>query len=476
MSKRAGRDTRTEPGEEPGAEDASRFRVDRVFAAPRPQRAPASTPNHPPIAPNPAPMAQPEGSRPLPPTPTAEAADGELALRRQLSRLQRQLADAQRELANKEEELASEAQMKLGLTLARDALLEDQRVMRMHLDELAEQAADYGSVEQRFSAALAELDEQARVLELERTQHATARKSIEELMRALEEERARGIDARNMLEDRHAEEIAQVEHQKKSAIAAAEASLAEITSRLRESHQAELAETKSGHEREMAAVRGELEPKVVEARTLAEERERLSSEVSALRSEAARDAADFEQTLRREIAQLEEAHLAELAARMRAHAAELNRALGERDSEIFSHQQTVRNGELREQQWEQKLAAAKEAQKKAEIKASELDEKAQMLELERVSFDQRLAAAQRTADELAQEKRILQQQLDSALAEARRNELDRTRFVAYLEEGLAMLGALPPAPEEPSKAAAPAPEPAAPEERKTATHEAVEGS
>ncbi|HUJ60345.1 MAG TPA: hypothetical protein VLX92_17710, partial [Kofleriaceae bacterium] len=53
-----------------------------------------------------------------------------------------------------------------------------------------------------------------------------------------------------------------------------------------------------------------------------------------------------------------------------------------------------------------------------------------------------------TAETLGAEQRELRERIEAAEAEARRNALDRLRFVAYLEEGLAMLGALPPKPDD----------------------------
>ena len=71
------------------------------------------------------------------------------------------------------------------------------------------------------------------------------------------------------------------------------------------------------------------------------------------------------------------------------------------------------------------------------------------LEADNKSLDERLTLALATVEKHVETTRILREQLEAQERETRRAAMDRMRFVAYLEEGLAMLGALPPASEPP---------------------------
>ena len=82
---------------------------------------------------------------------------------------------------------------------------------------------------------------------------------------------------------------------------------------------------REAHERSLSALRCELEPKVRESRTLAEERERLTNELTATRANAERMLADRETTNERELARAMESASEQHAAQQRIHSAELTR-------------------------------------------------------------------------------------------------------------------------------------------------------
>jgi len=99
---------------------------------------------------------------------------------------------------------------------------------------------------------------------------------------------------------------------------------------------------------------------------------------------------------------------------------------------------------------EEGTASLREAQLKLQRELAETKERAAQLDADLKSAEERLMAASTNTESLVEDKRALREQLEASTNEARRNSLDRLRFVAYLEEGLALLGALPPAPEPPT--------------------------
>ena len=446
-TKRSGnRDSRAEPlPAGTPADSITNYKVDRVFAPAsraRPTEAAAEAAN--------AVLEKRRTTSTIPPTVGAaqpEGADGELelSLRRQLSRLQRQLAEAQRELANKDDELAVEVEKRLNEEAGLDQLGEENRLIRLQLEQL--QASDERSqgIEQRLQESLAAYDELALRLDREREMVFAANARVDELTRAFDETRSLWNTERTMLEERTASEAAQMQLQRKAAVEAADTALATATTRLRDAHEAEIAELKESHERSLSTLRGELEPKALEAHNLAEERERLTSEITALKSEAIRTAAEREEAHARELKQLGEASAAELATLSRTSAAELAKVLADRDLQILGLQQLVRSGEAREQSLDETVNSLRESQHKMQRELTDAKERITQLEGEIDSIDGRRALAQSTTEKLLEEQRLLKTQLEASSSESRRNAMDRMRFVAYLEEGLALLGALPPA-------------------------------
>jgi chromosome segregation ATPase len=434
------RDSRQDPPA-PDEPAATNYRVDRVFATPRTTtRDPSQVASE---------LLARRPSTTAPPFTGAPGEDVEVSLRRQLSRLQRQLAEAQRELANKDDELAAEAEKRMALVSAHDAALEQLRTHQAQLEDLPALEARARGLEQRLTEAIAAADELADVVEKERRAASIADANAAGLQRSFDETRTLWNTERKTLEERAAAENAQLEAQRKAAVTAGEEALAQATARMTEAHEAELAQLREAHERSLSTLRGELEPKVAEARTIAEDRERLASKVAALEADAVRATAERDEERTRTQAQLAEQHAAELAAHARTHAAELASAIAERDGQLVQLQQAVRTAEDRAKAADDELATLREAHKKLQRDAAEASERAGQLEADKQLVEDRLQLAVATAEKLLEAQKQLREQLDAAERETRRNAMDRLRFVAYLEEGLALLGALPPAAEQP---------------------------
>ncbi|MBA3454666.1 MAG: hypothetical protein H0T42_16385 [Deltaproteobacteria bacterium] len=445
-NKRSGnRDNRVEPLPAGTPVDSvTNYKVDRVFApAPRvrPTEAAAEAAN--------AVLEKRRSTSTVPPvlsgSPPTDATDGELelSLRRQLSRLQRQLAEAQRELANKDDELAAAVEKRLSEASGVEQLTEANRQLQLQIDELQAAEAKNQGIDQRLQDSLAAYDELAVRLDRERETVFAANARVDELTRAFDETRSLWNIERQMLEERAAAETAQLETQRTAALEAADQELVSATSRQRVAHEAEITEIKEAHERSLSTLRGELEPKALEARNLAEERERLASEITALKSEAIRASAEREDAHTREIKQLTEGHAAEVATQSRTAAAELAKILAERDLQALELQQLVRAGEAREQSLEDSANGLRETQLKMQRELTEAKERVTQLEGDLENSEGRRALAQATTEKLLDEVRQLRTQLEASSSESRRNAMDRMRFVAFLEEGLALLGALP---------------------------------
>ena len=418
------RDHRQEPDGEGTVEN---FRVDRVFAAP----ASSTT------------LSAPRRTgRTIP--PTSGEAEGELALRRSLSRLQRQLADAQRELANKDEELAAEVERRLEMTQASEALQREHDELSARYIELDQYRARTSGLEQRLQDAIATADELTHQLERERAERATISTQFDEANAAFERARALWKDESSLMGEHHSSELVHRDAQKRAALEALEAQMNAALERQRESQEAEIAELKSAHERSLAALRGELEPKVAVARSLAEEIERLGSELTAARAEHVRDVTERVELHKWEMQQLVETHAAQLETEARHHTTELDERDEEIEAKALALGQSERNATLREQLWEQTVAALRESQKKLQLELAEAKEKCVQAEATKWSVEQRLLAIQSHQDKLADELKAAQEGLEAAEADSKRSHLDRQRFVSYLEEGLAMMGAIPP--------------------------------
>jgi chromosome segregation ATPase len=416
-------DPRQEPDEVPVAEN---LKVDRVFAAPRPA---AGT-------------RRPSG-RTLPPL-AGETADAELALRRQLSRLQRQLADAQRELANKDEELAAEVERRVELTTAAEAVQRDRDELVEKSQELAEYRARTEGLDRRLQDAVAAADELRHQLEREHAERQTLAKQLEEQYAAFERTRALWKDESALVAEQHAAELSKVESAKRVAVELVEQQMGAALDRQRDHYEAEIVELKAAHERSLAALRGELEPKVAVARNLSEEIERLNSELAAAKAEHVRDVTERTELHKWETQQQAETLSAQLATAERHHQQEIQK----RDEEIAAKTEALaqaeRNATLREQLWEQTTSGLRESQKKLQQEIAEVKESLVQSEAAKASFEQQLTEALAQVDKLTAELRELEAKHTDLETVARNSALDRQRIVAHLEEGLAMLGAIPP--------------------------------
>lgn len=446
MTKKRGVDSRQEP-EEDGS--LPNYKVDRVFA-PAPRRldpaphaasqAAAALLERRRANPTTPPMGAVGAATPLAPADT----ENEPALRRQLSRLTRQLADAQTELANKDDELAAEIEKRLQTVATHDALVEEHRALQARIAELEAYEARTSGMEQRIQEANSATEEMAQFLEREREVRIAAQAKIDELQRSFDETRDLWSSERALLEERAQQEVAQLIAQRKSALDSTEQAHAAAVARLSEGHAEEIAHLKDAHERSLAALRGELEPRALEARSLAEERERLEAKIEAIEAESQRELESAKEAHARDKQQQAEAHGVEQAAAARAHAAELAKVNAENGAQLLSLQQSLRSSEALSKGLEEGIATLREAHAKTQRELTEAKERAAQLEAGVKSLEDRLVGAMADADRLADEKRALAEQLEATVAESRRNALDRMRFVAYLEEGLALLGALPP--------------------------------
>lgn len=377
--------------------------------------------------------------------PAVEAREGdlELSLRRQLSRLQRQVADGQRELADKDEELAIEVEKRLAEHEQSATLADELRLYKAKAGEIPVLEARAQSLEQRLQQSAATHD--ALVLKHERDLEllGAANARIADLTSVFEETRDLWISERAVLEERMAAETAQIEIQRQAALETMTASVAAASARQRETHEAEIIELKAAHERSLSMLRGELEPKALESRNLAEERERLTSEIAALKNEAVRTAADREQSHAQDLVRQSESHALELGAHSRTAAAQLAKLTADHDVEVLALQQLVRSAQARDQSHEETVNGMREAQLKLQRELTETKEWAVEVEAELVAVEKRRALAQSAAEKLFTELRALKEQLETFTREARRSALERMRFVAYLEEGLAIVGGPP---------------------------------
>jgi len=185
-------------------------------------------------------------------------------------------------------------------------------------------------------------------------------------------------------------------------------------------------------------------------RSFEEARARWDTEQQALEERAAtsreadeRALADLRHELETKEVELRGAR-EELTKRTEAHRAELARLIADRDLQVLGLQQLVRSAEAKERALEGTAADLRASTLALERQLAEARERAAELEADVESLDSRLSLATATIDSLREDQRALRAQLEESQVEARRNALDRTRFVAYLEDGLAMLGALAP--------------------------------
>ena len=375
--------------------------------------------------------------------PAGGDSDTELSLRRQLSRLQRQLADAQRELANKDDEVATAVEKRLEIQAAYDVILEEQRQMQLAVDEAIADRARSTGVEQRLQEANAAADELRHQLERERTERATLAVQFDEAQAAFEKARVSWREESASIDEQHIAQIAQLEQAKKQAVEAAETAMKTSTERQYQAHEAELEALKAAHARALAALRGEMEPKVAEARNLGAEIERLNSQLQAQAAEHQNLIAERVELHTWEMQQQIDAHAAEMAQLSRQHATETARLNEEVAAANQAGQLIERNSSLREKLWEQTVTSLRDSQKKLQQEVAEARERAAQAEASKWSVETRLVGTLQALDKSNEHNRKLSEQLEVEQEESRRNAIDRQRFAAYLEEGLAMLGALP---------------------------------
>lgn len=401
-------------------------------------------------------------SKPPPQPPSAESGEAELALRRQLSRLQRQLAEAQRELAHKDEELTSELERRLGAFAAYDALLLEHRENLTRLQELETQQLRAAGIEQRLQDSLTNIEELAHSLERERRERIAFGERVLELELSLGEQREALARKQQEMDQRFASEVEILESQNRSALAGMEEAHQEALARITKTHEAEMAAQLQAHERAVGVLRGELEPQAREAQTLAADRERLIGEVEAVRRESERRENEMAEMRVRDARQLTLAHDEEKASMVRAHAAELSREIEKREDQKRALVEANRAVERRESSLQQSLDALRETMKQLQIELARVREQVTQLETEKASLEGRVGELSRLREAELAEKQGLVERLEAAERDARRNAFDRSRFIAYLEEGLALLGGLPPS-ELPKALTAPEAAPAAPD-------------
>jgi chromosome segregation ATPase len=426
-------DPRREPEEEKPGE---RNHIDRVF---RPTSQTAS-----PLA-NATSVSEPRLAAPVASRPTSsDTREDDVALRRELSQLERQLADAQRELANKDEELASQLEKQLLAAAEVTAMHEQLRSERARAEQLTAQLAAASGLEQRVEESLSNAHDLADTLAREREKRDLLDRRVSELIGQVAGDRARWTDQRARLETQHTVQLDALEGARRVALETALAAHDGDLMRIEEHHRAELARQRAHYERELAALRGELAPNVVEARSLDAERERVASELAALRAEAAKAVAERDEQHKGELVQIAVSHNDDLTAQARELAAELARVSAERDAATAAAAEVARAARQQEQQWESTAAQLRQQLKELQTQLGEAKETRGWLEADKATADERLTAAAREVLALSDEGRALRDRIEAAEAEVRRSAQDRARYIAYLEEGLAMLGALPP--------------------------------
>ena len=91
-------------------------------------------------------------------------------------------------------------------------------------------------------------------------------------------------------------------------------------------------------------------------------------------------------------------------------------------------------------QYSPEQTALRESQKKLQQELAETKERGTQAEEAKSAFESRLTTTSTQLEQLLESHRALETRVDAAEAEARRNLLDRQRFAAYLEEGLAAFG------------------------------------
>jgi DNA repair exonuclease SbcCD ATPase subunit len=375
---------------------------------------------------------------------TSSGGDSELSLRRQLARLQRQLSELQRELASKDDEVAAEVEKRLQTQRELEDHAESLRSLQERCETLEAYVTRTTGIEERLADTIATSDELVQLNERERALTASAYKKLEEQQLAFEETRSLWNSERDLLQERAANELAMLDGLRKAAVEASADALNAQAARLREAHEAQLAELRATHEKTLAALRADLEPQAVQAHSLAEERERLIAELATVRNDAIRETVEREEEYKRETARHAEAFAAELATEQRTHATELARVTAEREQLELALQQATKAAETQQKFLETQLESVRNVLKGTQRETLGLKERVTALESEKQSATEAQERSRAEIEALHATQHQLTEQLAARADEIRRSGDERRKFVAYLEEGLALLGALPP--------------------------------
>jgi hypothetical protein len=317
----------------------------------------------------------------------------------------------ERAVADKEEEISAEIERRLTLSAAHLDLIAEHRVLGMKVDELTQQLA-------------------------------AAEARAQELATLIEATEAQWTGERAVIEAQYGETVTRIENEKRRALDQAEEALNATAMQLKQAHD----EDKKHFDTSIGALKSELELKDIEARSLASERKELADQLNTLRGETLRLHAEKEQAHAKAIAKLEEQHRADKAALAQIHAAEQTRIDAQHADALVA---------LREQH-------AGEMTRVQELHASELARNRDQHAIVAFELEEARRAvdnAKATSEQLVAEKRALEQRL---VASEREAAVTRGRFVAHLEQGMAMFAAPP---------AADKPEHGSEEERVTAPHD-----
>jgi chromosome segregation ATPase len=376
---------------------------------------------------------------------TSTGGDSELSLRRQLSRFQRQLAELQRELASKDDEVAAEVEKRLQTQRELEDYAESHRSLQDRVETLEAYATRTTGIEERLADTIATSDELVQLNERERALTANAYAKLEEQQLGFEEARGLWNSERKLLEERSANELAMLDGLRKAAVEASSDALNAQAARLREAHEAQLVELRATHEKSLAALRADLEPQAVQAHSLAEERERLIAELATVRNETIRETVEREEEYKREAARHAEAFAAEIASEQRTHATDIARVTAENEQLELALQQATKAADAQRRSLEDQLESVRNILKGAQRETLGLKERVTALESEKQSATEAQERSRADIEVLHVTQHQLTEQLATNADELRRSADERRKFVAYLEEGLALLGALPPA-------------------------------
>lgn len=385
-----GSDSRRDPDEEAAeADDAQRFRIDRVFI-------PAKRESSGPVTPPPmrerrltrTPAAGAAQSSPtLPAAQPALSETAETEFHRQLSKLQRQLSDVQLELANKEEELAAEVERRAAYAAEHDEILGDQQVLASRLEEVTRASESrVAELEGNLHAALQQLAGMARERdELVRQRDDLAQHRDRETRSRDDEAKARiaitehrdaiavELDAARRERDEAVAQRDLASHDRTAAVAELEQRLAALEEQLSETHKAwaterkEVVDTQTTELAEMEETHKlALDAAVVSAK--AAEIASAGIQVATARAEADRDKSRYDGELvklRGELGTVRAQQAAELAKLAEKHKQDLAQVVinNAADQGVMArkHGEALQRAEARTSELERALGDAKRA-------------------------------------------------------------------------------------------------------------------